>query len=105
RHNGLKQIAERVALLTQTLAETLDPLGFKNENQYYFDTIKIKADAITIRPIAENAQINFCYFEDGTIGISLDETTTQKDVLDIAYVFASLKDLADVAVGFDTEDY
>jgi len=102
---GLRQIAERVALLTQTLAETLNELGFKNENQFYFDTIKIKAEAVTIRPIAENAQINFRYFEDGTIGISLDETTTQKDVLDIAYVFASLKGLADVAVGFDTEDY
>ena len=103
--NGLKQIAERTALLTQTLAETLDELGFKNENEYYFDTLKVKCDATTIRPIAENAQINFRYFEDGTIGISLDETTTQKDVLDIAYVFATVKGLADIAVGFDTEDY
>ncbi|TKK70802.1 aminomethyl-transferring glycine dehydrogenase [Ilyomonas limi] len=102
---GLKGLAERVALLTQTLAETLEELGFKNENQFYFDTIKIKGDAATIRPIAENAQINFRYLEDGTIGISLDETTTQKDVLDIAYVFASLKDLADIAVSFDTEGY
>jgi glycine dehydrogenase len=103
--DGLKQIAERVALLTQTLAETLEELGFKNQNKYYFDTLKIKGDAAAIRPIAENGQINFRYFEDGTIGISLDETTTQKDVLDIAYVFASVKGLADIAVGFDTEEY
>ncbi len=102
---GLKDIASRIALLTQTLAETLAELGFPNQNKYYFDTLQIKADKEIIKPLAENAEINFRYFDDGTIGISLDETTTQKDVLDIAYVFAQVKDLADVAVGFDTEDY
>ncbi len=102
---GLQEIAERVTLLTQTLAETLEELGFKNENRFYFDTLKIKGDETQLRPLAENAQINFRYFDDGTIGISLDETTTQKDVLDIAYVFASVKELADIAIGFDTEEY
>src|SRR3954451_17646858 len=43
---GLKQIAERVTLLTQTLAETLEELGFKNQNKYYFDTIVVRVSDI-----------------------------------------------------------
>ena len=53
---GLQEIAERTALLTQTLAETLEELGFANENKFYFDTLKIKGDKEAIRPLAENAQ-------------------------------------------------
>ncbi len=71
----------------------------------YFDTLKIKADKDRIKPLAEKAEINFRYFEDGTIGISLDETTTQKDVLDIAYVFAQLKGMPNIASRFDAEEY
>ncbi len=101
---GVKQIAERVALLTQTLAETLAELGFENVNKYYFDTLKIKADAEKIRALSEKAEINFRYFDDGAIGISLDETTTQKDVLDIVHVFANAKENDDVALTFTEED-
>ncbi len=103
--DGLKEIATRTALLTQTLAATLAELGFENKNEFYFDSIKVTGNAATIRPVAENAGINFRYFEDGAIGISLDETATQKDVLDIADVFASAKDLSDIAIGFDSEGY
>ena len=102
---GLKQIAQRVALLTQTLCEALDDLGYENENKFYFDTLKIKVNAANIKAIAEKHEINFRYFDDQHIGISIDETTTQKDVLDIAYVFAEAKDLAEVAVSFPTEEF
>ena len=103
--NGLKAIAERVALLTQTLAETLAELGFANENKYYFDTLKIRADTEAVRKLSEGSEINFRYFTDGTIGISLDETTTQKDVLDIAHLFAAAKNKDDIGVTFEEEDY
>ena len=86
---GLKNIAKRVALLTQELAEALRDLGFDILHDAFFDTVQIGgADSTTLRQIAENAGINFRYFADGSIGISLDETTAQQDVLDIVFVFA-----------------
>ncbi|MBN9298336.1 MAG: aminomethyl-transferring glycine dehydrogenase [Filimonas sp.] len=102
---GLKQIAERVALLTQTLAEGLAEEGYANVNTYYFDTLKVKADVAKIKPIALQHQVNFHYTTDGFIGISLDETTTQKDVLDILYIFAEANGQAAVAITFESEDY
>ncbi|MDR0793667.1 MAG: aminomethyl-transferring glycine dehydrogenase [Chitinophagaceae bacterium] len=101
---GLKQIAQRVALLTQILAESLAQLGYENLNTFFFDTLKIKADKNKIQPIAEASQINFHYFDDNHIGISLDETTTQEDVLDIIHVFAEEKGLGNAVIGYDDDD-
>ena len=102
---GLKQIAERVALLTQTLAEALAELGFEAVHHTYFDTLKIAVDTAAIRPLAEQHRINFHYFDAQHIGISIDETTTQKDVLDIVYLFAESKGLNEATIGFDAEGY
>lgn len=102
---GLKEIAERTALLAQTLSESLAELGFENTNTFYFDTLSIKADGEVIRPIAEKHGINFYYAANGHILISVDETTTQKDVLDIVYVFAESKGLNEATIGFDAEGY
>ena len=79
---GLKKIAQRVALLASTLSAELKELGFANSNTSFFDTLKIKvADAAKIKEIAEQQQINFRYFNDNFIGISIDETTMQKDLI------------------------
>ncbi|RXK86434.1 aminomethyl-transferring glycine dehydrogenase [Filimonas effusa] len=102
---GLKNIASRVALLTQTLAESLEELGYKHVYNQYFDTLKIEADAAAVRAVAEKHEVNFHYFNDGHIGITLDETTTQKDVLDIVYVFAEVNGLNEATIGFDEEGY
>lgn len=86
---GLKNIAKRVAMLAQVLAESLRDMGFGIKHDAFFDTLRIEtADPAIIRKLAEDANINFRYFKDGTIGISLDETTTQQDILDIAFLFA-----------------
>jgi glycine dehydrogenase len=85
---GLKNIAKRVAVLTQVLAESLRDMGFILKSESFFDTLNIETtDALVVREIAENANINFRYYNNGSVGISLDETTTQKDILDIAFVF------------------
>ena len=102
--DGLKKIAQRVALLAQTLSNELNALGFENVNKYYFDTITIKADAEKIKAIAEKHQINFRYFDANHIGIALDETTTQKDILDIVYVFAESLGNNEAEVSFDSDD-
>ncbi len=101
---GLKKIASRIATLTQVLSESLHELGFQNVHSTFFDTIKIQAAKSVIQPIAEKHGINFRYFDANYIGISLDETTTQKDVLDIVYIFAESLGKDEAEIEFDSED-
>jgi glycine dehydrogenase len=101
---GLKNIAERVATLALVLSKGLAELGFENVNTAYFDTVVIKVDAEQLRPIALQNKVNFRYIDANHVGISLDETTSQKDVLDVVYVFAQLKGLNEAEIEFDSDD-
>jgi glycine dehydrogenase len=103
---GLKNIAKRVSLLANSLCKELVEMGFEQVNKYYFDTIKLKVDDVeTIRKLAETQQINFHYFTDGFVGIAIDETTAQCDVLDILHLFAEIKGLGDAGVIFEHNDH
>jgi len=85
---GLRNIAARVALLTAALAEKLKAKGLTPAATYFFDTIVVSSGHVAdIKARAENAGINFRYFGDQRIGISLDETTTIADVNDILQIF------------------
>lgn len=86
---GLKKIAGRIHGLTQMLDAGLKGLGVKQLNTNYFDTLKVTADAGKIKPQAEKQGINFRYFADGSIGISIDETTSAQDVNDILKIFGA----------------
>lgn len=101
--NGLKNIALRVATLTQVLRQSLQELGFEVLNNYYFDTLTVKANKNTIKSFAEKNKINFNYLSDTLLSISLDETTSQKDVLDIVYVFAESLGKDEAEIEFDSE--
>jgi glycine dehydrogenase len=82
--DGLKNIAKRVTVLANALAEELEAEGFKLLHKNFFDTIVFKTpNAEAIRQKAEAAQFNFRYYGNNLVGISLDETTTLSDVLDI----------------------
>ena len=101
---GLKDIATRITVLAAALADALAALGFENQNDYFFDTIRIKTgDVPAIREIAERNEINFRYFNQQHIGISIDETTTPSDLLDIISVFAELSDQNTASVAIDTD--
>ncbi|OQP61506.1 glycine dehydrogenase (aminomethyl-transferring) [Niastella vici] len=81
---GLKNIAKRITVLTNALAEELEAEGYEVLHKSFFDTIVFRAtNADTIRQKAEAAQFNFRYYGNNLIGISLDETTGLSDVLDI----------------------
>ena len=98
---GLKNIAKRICLLAQTLSNELDALGFENENHFYFDTLKIKVvDIEALKKAAENREINFQYYENA-VGISLDETTTQRDVVNILHAFAATQNSDTAVAHFD----
>jgi glycine dehydrogenase len=103
---GLKNIARRVTMLAQTLSFELETMGYTNTNEYFFDTLYIPvSNAGQIRGIANSRQINFNYFDEGAIGISIDETTTQKDIIDILSVFAEVEGSDQVVATFNFEDH
>ncbi len=86
--DGLKNIAKRVALLTQTLAESLSEKGFHLVSQSFFDTITVQTkDTSAIRKKAESLQMNFRFPAADLISIALDETTSTSDVLDLIDCF------------------
>jgi glycine cleavage system P protein (glycine dehydrogenase) len=85
---GIRKIAGRIHGLSRLLEAGLQKLGFKQKNDYYFDTLKVQVPEVeTLRREAIVHKINFRYFEDDHIGISLDETTTPGDVETILELF------------------
>ena len=85
---GLKNIATRVALLTQTVAEALKERGYELVSDSYFDTLTVKVkDTAAIKTKAEKQEINLRYFNNELVGISLDETTTAEDLFDLINCF------------------
>jgi glycine dehydrogenase len=89
---GLKAIATRIQQLTTALAtslKTVVPSVITVENANAFDTLLVHVPTTkTIAAIANAANINFRYFNDTQIGISLDETTSMEDVNAILSLFA-----------------
>lgn len=90
---GIKAIAERVHGLTQILEQHLTQLGFEQENEHYFDTLKINVGDLqfAIKKIALENEINLRYIGNAHIGITLDETVSIQDIQAIINVFASAK--------------
>jgi glycine dehydrogenase len=87
---GLKQMATRIHILAQKLASELKELGIEQKNEHYFDTLLLQvSDAARLQQVSEAAGMNFRYFNDDLVGISLDETTFLDDVYAIRDVFAS----------------
>ena len=88
---GLREIASTIHLHATALNEAIKGMGLKQHNKHFFDTLKVelnKATAAQVRMLSEAAEINFRYFDEKTIGISLNETTTDADLADIIAVLA-----------------
>ncbi|WP_375340543.1 aminomethyl-transferring glycine dehydrogenase [Okeania sp. SIO3I5] len=104
--DGLKEIAENIHNLTFKLAEGLKQLGYQIGAEPFFDTIRITVGADSplksakeIIDAAENLGINLRTFDEQTVGISLDETTTETDVQNLWQIFAGGKTLPDIENG------
>lgn len=92
--DGLKNIAKRVATLTRALATALAAEGYTLFSHAYFDTIVVRTtDTASLKAKAEQAGINFRYYDNGNMGISLDETTSLSDLFDILAVFIKEEEL------------
>ena len=85
---GLKFIADNVHNSASTLANALEQLGYKQTNTSFFDTLRIKTDSKKIKTIAKEKKVNFFYPNKKTVTISLNETTSIRDINYIISVFA-----------------
>lgn len=88
---GLRQIAQRVHCLTTILATALKQLGYQLCPEPFFDTLQIQVGAGKAREVlgrAHSHQINLRLIDDGTIGVSLDETVSSDDLVALFKIFA-----------------
>lgn len=85
---GLSYIANKVHNAAATIATGLQNLGFTLRNDTYFDTLTVDANSQKLRAIAEAKGVNFYYSDKDTLSISVNETTTLKDVNKILSIFA-----------------
>jgi len=83
--DGLQRIAQRVHLLTSVLAEGLGLNGIEPTNQNWFDTLTLNTGSRTqgILEAAAAREINLRAIDENTLGLSLDETTGEKDIVDL----------------------
>ncbi|HYK75370.1 MAG TPA: aminomethyl-transferring glycine dehydrogenase [Daejeonella sp.] len=89
---GLKAIAQRIHGLTALLSESLQSLGYKQENEFFFDTLKLDVGDLvgSIHAEALNNEVNF-HYAGSVVNISLDETTSLEDVQTLIRIFAKVK--------------
>ena len=86
--HGIRRIAERVNTLTALLAGSLEKAGFELINDHFFDTIRFKADPGFVAKALEAGML-LRDFGDGTLGITIDETSSIEDINDILNVFGA----------------
>lgn len=99
---GLKKIAGRIHALAKSLDAGLKTLGYKQVNENYFDTLKIAvSDKKAVEREAIKREINFRYFADNHVGISLDETTSTEDVKNILEIFAAAENKKAASITFN----
>ena len=78
---GLRAIAERIHGLTSHLADGLRALGCSITHENFFDTISMEVESSsTLIEHAQKAGCNLRALGPHTVGISLDETTTIRDL-------------------------
>ena len=88
---GLQRIALRVATLTAILARGLKMLGHAVREEHFFDTLTLHTGAATqaLAARAREFDVNLRVYFDDYLCISLDETTTRKDLVLLWRILAS----------------
>ena len=87
---GLRAIAERVHGLANQLAECLRAAGVEVVHDNFFDTLRIESGNVeTFISRALQAGMNLRQIDNRSIGISLDETMTEKDLTALCDLFGA----------------
>src|SRR3989442_390239 len=88
--DGLRRIAQLVHGFAVLLAEGLRRMSVKVGNEPFFDTILVRPDEHSgklVLALAQERRINLRPFEDGSLGIALDEVTTAAEVQTLFEIF------------------
>jgi len=95
---GLQRIALRVASYASILAEGLKAMGRKVVHTTWFDTVQVLTeDREAVLAAAVMLGINLRDASSDSVTISLDETTTRNDIIDLWTVFSGGKALPSFA--------
>ena len=89
---GMRAIASRVRALTQTLRAGLVEGGHDTGEGLAFDTLRVRPrgrDHHAVLREAAARRINLRNFGDGSLGVTLDETVTRKDLADLLACFGA----------------
>ena len=89
--DGLRRIARRTHAMAAAIWAGLQRLGHEVNSEPFFDTLRIRPNGLEQSAILHSAELrgfNFRAYADGSIGISVDETTTRGDVEIILESFA-----------------
>ncbi len=90
--DGIREIAENINLLAAILSKEIKNYGYKQKNQFFFDTLEIELpENVSVEDIRKQAlenEMNFRYIDKRFIGISIDETTSLDDINIILKIFA-----------------
>jgi glycine dehydrogenase len=89
---GILRIATKTHRLACILRRGLKDLGFEVGDHYFFDTLRVKVYENTLKKIlveAKAARMNLRVLNADTVCVSLDETTTLKDLSALVAVFAA----------------
>ena len=106
--NGLKNIALKIHSLTVAFTKSIEKLGYKQQNNFFFDTIYIEVpnnvSIDNLKQIALGHDINLRYFADNKhVGISIDETTNENDVATLTAIFAKAAGVDKFELSFSNE--
>ena len=91
--SGIRAIARRIHDMTSALSISLHKVGWTNLNTHFFDTLSFEADneqCNILKKLSEERGYNFWYTAN-SVQISLDETCTEEDLMQIASIFAIAK--------------
>ena len=92
--SGIRRIACRVHAFTQRLKQIIEGFGYEIFNgAAFFDTLTIDVGSMglnveSIHHISADMGINFRRVDERRIGVTLDETVTLSDLVDLVNVFA-----------------
>ena len=89
---GIKNIAARIHGITTYLCKALCKLGYIQHNTSFFDTLHLTLpEHVTqskLRTIALSKEVNLRYYENGEVGISIDEATDLKKINVLLSIFS-----------------
>ena len=76
---GIHDIAQNIHLIAVALEKVICQMGYTQVNPYFFDTLRFMLpnhlSAHEIRTIALGRKVNLHYYQNGDVGMSIDETT------------------------------